>query len=112
MKEIQEIKELTALIFKIDYFNREGGRYAYLQFLYYSREILVRLQQLQLDEKVRRMQIIREELNEQVGMKFEKPQQIIFVGKQIEINELLQNLENELKQRPLVFEEFHALKAS
>jgi hypothetical protein len=77
---------------EIDYNNKEGGRYAYLQLMSYIREIILLLQEDKADTEILRLRESSEILNDLVPLKFEEAHYIIFEQKRAELRELSEKI--------------------
>jgi hypothetical protein len=97
MKTTEKINRYYAMIEGIDYNNREGGKYAYVQLLSYTREVLVLLQPL---SKIQRQRVAIESIsrvfNDYLSTSFGDQQRIIFDMKRRELKGIFDTLNKEL----------------
>jgi len=97
MKTTEKIDHYYRLIESIDYNNREGGKYAYVQFLSLTREVLILLQPVRkIERQVRAIESINWVFNEHLSSRFSEQQRIIFDMKRKELRGILDNLKESL----------------
>lgn len=99
MQTLKKIESHFVRIEGIRYDNEYGGAYAYVQFLAYSRELLILLRPLKKVEKqLETIESINWMFNEYLGAKFTPRQKSIFEEKMMETKELFQIIRSTLKQ--------------
>jgi hypothetical protein len=98
MKTTEKIDHYFKLIERIDYNHKEGGKYAYVQFLSITREVLVLLQPVkQIDRQIRAIESINWVFNEYLTSGFTDQQRIIFDMKRREIRGIFETLKQSLE---------------
>lgn len=87
MEAVKKVEKYSNLIKGIKYENENGGAYAYLQFLYYNREILILLRSVKrFERQAESIEAINWLLNEYLAVNFTYRHKLIFDEK---INEVL-----------------------
>jgi hypothetical protein len=98
MRTTDKIEQYCQQIQAINYDNREGGRYAYVQFMSLTREVLLILQPLRVMQKqVEAIESINWVFNQYVGVKFTEHQRVIFDVKRRELKTILEALKADLE---------------
>jgi hypothetical protein len=99
MKTAEKIDQYHRQIESINYDNREGGRYAYVQFMSLTREMLLLLQPLRtMQKQVEAIESINWVFNQYVGVRFTEHQRVIFDVKRRELKCILQALRSDLEK--------------
>jgi hypothetical protein len=94
MERINDIRHQLTRIASIRYENPNGGPYAYLQFLAYSRELLRLIKPLKRVEKqADRLEAAGWMLNEYLGVRFTHAQQVIFENQLRELMPVFSEIE-------------------
>jgi hypothetical protein len=97
MKTTEKIEHYYRLIESIDYNNKEGGKYAYVQFLSLTREVLILLQPVRkIERQVRAIESINWVFNEYLAARFGDQQRVIFDIKRKELRGILDSLKESL----------------
>jgi hypothetical protein len=97
MKTTEKIDHYYRLIESIDYNNKEGGKYAYVQFLSLTREVLILLQPVKkIEREVRAIESINWVFNEYLTTKFSEQQRVIFDMKRRELRTIIDGLRESL----------------
>jgi hypothetical protein len=78
MGMIKEISKYSGMVAAINYDNREGGKYAYVQFLAYSREIMNQLNTYGKNEVAGAINELCLQLNDQLADSFREEQRTLF----------------------------------
>jgi hypothetical protein len=106
MKAAAKIELYSQLIQHIDYDHREGGKYAYVQFLSYTREILCLLEPIPgWEEEIRLIEKINLYFNNYLCFSFGEEQRTFFHEQRVEIQLLLEKVKAQLTQPGGVSEE-------
>jgi hypothetical protein len=97
MRTTEKIRAYYRMIEAIDYNNREGGKYAYVQFLSLTREVLILLQPVSRVQKYREaIESINWVFNEYLTSSFSDHQRLIFDSKRRELRTIVDKLTEEL----------------
>ena len=111
MKTIKTIEKYIDMIEGIRYENENGGAYAYVQFLAYSRELLILLKPFKRVEKqLETIEAINWLFNEYLSVKFTPRQRSIFEEKQLELKDIFSYIRfslYEYEKRHNFFPELH-----
>src|SRR5688572_1880951 len=90
MKTINKLDAYSDLISKVKFENENGGKYAYVQLLAYSREVLTLLRSVKNSERqAEAIEAISWLLNEYLGAKFSPVHKAIFENKLSEMKQIL-----------------------
>lgn len=112
MKTISTIEHYMSQIESIRYDNENGGAYAYVQFLAYSRELMNLLRPFRRVEKqMETIEAINWLFNEYLAVKFTPRQKSIFEEKQLELKEVFSYIRyslHEYEKRHSYMPELHA----
>ena len=93
MKTAEKINLYSQLIQLIDYDNREGGKYAYVQYMSYMREILALLTPISsIREAVSYFSQTSEKFNEHLCGGFSEEQRVFFHSSRMKTLLLLQDI--------------------
>jgi len=93
MKTISKLEQYFELIMGIQYHNQNGGSYAYLQFLAYTRELLKLIRPIKSAEKhAEAIEGINWLLNEYLAVKFSPRNEVIFETKKREFEEIFSKI--------------------
>lgn len=99
MKIINKIETYFRMIEDIDYENPNGGAYAYVQYLAYTRELLRLLRPLKkVERQMDALDAISWLFNEYLAAKFTHRQKAIFESKMIESKEIFDAIRSALRQ--------------
>jgi len=97
MKTAEKINLYSQLIQLIDYDNREGGKYAYVQFMSYIREILSLLTPLrEMEEEVSYFKQTSATFNEYLCDSFSEEQRLFFHSSRMKTLLMLQDIKAHL----------------
>ena len=99
MKTSTKIETYFSMIEGISYENKNGGAYAYVQFLAYSRELVKLLRPLKKVERhIDTIESVSWLFNEYLAAKFTHSQKVIFETKMREIKDTFNSIRLSLKQ--------------
>jgi hypothetical protein len=99
MKTTEKIEQYFRMIMEINYENKNGGAYAYVQFLAYTREVLALLQPVKkIEKQIEAIESINWLFNEYLSVKFTEHQKIIFDAKKREIKNIFETLKTSLNE--------------
>lgn len=99
MKTVKKIESYFKMIEGIRYENENGGAYAYVQFLAYSRELLKLLRPLKkVERQMENIESVNWLFNEYLAAKFTHRQKAIFESKLIELKEIFDSIRISLKK--------------
>jgi hypothetical protein len=99
MKTLSKIENQFRMIENIRYENENGGAYAYVQFLAYSRELARLLRPLKKVEKhIETIESISWLFNEYLAVKFTHRQKAIFENKMLEVKEVFDTLRKVIRE--------------
>jgi hypothetical protein len=99
MKTVKKIETYFKMIEGIKYENENGGAYAYVQFLAYSRELLNLLRPLKkVERQLDNIESVNWLFNEYLAAKFTHRQKVIFENKLMEVKEIFDSIRVSLKQ--------------
>jgi hypothetical protein len=96
-KVTEQIEDHFQRILEINYDNKNGGAYAYVQFLAYTREVLVLLQPVrELEKQIAAIESINWVFNEYLGSRFTEHQRLIFEARRREIKSIFDSIRTSL----------------
>src|SRR5688572_26076596 len=99
MKTPKKIDLYFNMIQNISYENANGGAYAYIQYLAYSRELLIMLRPLKKVEKqLEAIEGINWLFNEHLAFKFTHRHKAIFEEKMHETRQLIESIRKRIKE--------------
>jgi hypothetical protein len=99
MKTIRTIEKYMTMLEGIRYENENGGAYAYVQFLAYSRELLVLLRPFKrVERQLEKIEAINWLFNEYLAVKFTPRQRSIFEEKQMELKDVFSYIRFSLRE--------------
>jgi hypothetical protein len=99
MKTLTKIETYFRMIEEIDYENPNGGAYAYVQYLAYTRELLKLLRPFKkVERQLEALDGISWLFNEYLAAKFTHRQKAIFESKLIESREIFDSIRHGLRQ--------------
>ena len=94
MKIPKKLEKAFRKIGQINYNNEHGGAYAYLQFMAYTREILVMLRPVKKAERqMEAIEAMNWLFNEYLSVKFSYSHKVIFDEKLSEIKKIFESME-------------------
>jgi hypothetical protein len=97
MKTTEKIGKYFQMIEEINYYNKNGGAYAYVQFLSYTREVLILLQPVKkIHKQIEAIESINQVFNECLTVRFTDHQKIIFDAKRRELKTIFETLKDSL----------------
>jgi len=99
MKTLTKIETYFSMIEGISYENQNGGAYAYVQFLAYSRELVKLLRPLKkVERQIDAIESVSWLFNEYLAARFTHRQKVIFENKLNELKEVFNSIRIHLKQ--------------
>jgi hypothetical protein len=111
MKTAEKINLYSQLIQYIDYDNREGGKYAYIQYMSYVREIVALLSNVRgFDDELFYLEKTSARFNEFLCDSFGDEQRLFFHESRMRSLLLLQGIKSQLNACEVVGEDHHWLR--
>lgn len=98
MKTITKIESCFRMIEGIRYENENGGAYAYVQFLAYSRELVHLLRPLKnVEKQIELLEGVSWLFNEYLAARFTHRQKVIFENKMLEVKDVFDSMRTALR---------------